>query len=86
MAPRKKAKDDPSKTDLIEDFIAVIKSSIIMQIGILVIFIAIAFVIMTGGGIKILGFNLIESEVPEEIFKEYESPDIHDTLYIEGGR
>lgn len=81
MAPRNKIKDDPSKTDLIEDFIAVIKSSIIMQIGILAIFIAIAFVIMTGGGIKILGFNLIDSDVPAEVFENQQDYTDIDTVY-----
>jgi|TARA_R110001606_G_scaffold235894_2_gene383770 hypothetical protein len=69
----KKTKAD--KDALMENFIAVVKSSIILQLGILILFVAISFVIAVGGGIKVMGFNIIESEVSEEVYKDYEDND-----------
>tara|TARA_R110001592_G_scaffold108026_1_gene302189 strand:- start:363 stop:602 length:240 start_codon:yes stop_codon:yes gene_type:complete len=69
----KKTKAD--KDVLMENFIAVVKSSIILQLGILILFVAISFVIAVGGGIKVMGFNIIESEVSEEVYKDYEDND-----------
>ena len=76
MAKKTKADND----DLMENFIAVVKSSIILQLGILIFFVAISFVIAVGGGIKIMGFNIIESEVSEEVYKDYEQNDKLDIL------
>jgi len=75
----KKTKAD-NNDDLMENFIAVVKSSIILQLGILIFFVAISFVIAVGGGIKIMGFNIIESEVSEEVYKDYEQNDKLDIL------
>lgn len=79
MSPKK---NTPSKVALIEHFVSVVKSSIIMQLGILFIFVAIAFVIVAGGGIKVLGFSLIQSRVPIEVFEDLETYDkpLIDTL------
>lgn len=75
----KKTKAD-NNDDLMENFIAVVKSSIILQLGILILFVAISFVIAVGGGIKIMGFNIIESEVSDEVYKDYEQNDKLDIL------
>ena len=75
MARKTKADND----DLVENFIAVVKSSIILQLGILIFFTAISFVIVVGGGIKVMGFNIIESEVSDEVYKDY---DENEKLYI----
>tara|TARA_R110001592_G_scaffold306223_3_gene579137 strand:+ start:152 stop:388 length:237 start_codon:yes stop_codon:yes gene_type:complete len=66
MPPRKTI----TKLELVEDFISIIKKSIIMQMGILIIFIAVAFVIATGGSISMFGLKLIDSEVPIEVYSE----------------
>lgn len=76
MARKTKADND----DLVENFIAVVKSSIILQLGILIFFTAISFVIVVGGGIKVMGFNIIESEVSDEVYKDYEKNDKLDIL------
>tara|TARA_R100000951_G_C2498060_1_gene136563 strand:- start:148 stop:411 length:264 start_codon:yes stop_codon:yes gene_type:complete len=86
MARKTKADND----DLVENFIAVVKSSIILQLGILIFFTAISFVIVVGGGIKVMGFNIIESEVSniiesevsDEVYKDHEENDKLDTLEI----
>ena len=75
----KKTKAD-NNDDLMENFIAVVKSSIILQLGILILFVAISFVIAVGGGIKIMGFNIIESEVSDEVYKDYDENDKLDIL------
>jgi hypothetical protein len=76
MARKTKADND----DLVENFIAVVKSSIILQLGILIFFTAISFVIVVGGGIKVMGFNIIESEVSDEVYKDYDENDKLDIL------
>ncbi len=76
MARKTKADND----DLVENFIAVVKSSIILQLGILIFFTAISFVIVVGGGIKVMGFNIIESEVSDEVYKDHDENDKLDIL------
>lgn len=76
MARKTKTDND----DLVENFIAVVKSSIILQLGILIFFTAISFVIVVGGGIKVMGFNIIESEVSDEVYKDYDENDKLDIL------
>ncbi len=77
MPPKKK---NVTKLELVEDFISIIKNSIIMQVGILVIFIAVAFVIATGGSISMFGLKLIDTDVPKEIYTEERSIPALDSL------
>jgi len=73
-----------AKQGLIKDFFEILKTSWLLQVGILFIFLSVSYNIIAGGKLTMFGITIVDSFVPDncnEQYDEYYDDDYNDSRY-----